>query len=97
MANGAKSLAHVLAAVVVAFAMAPRVEFRKAWQISLSRHTTARFSFDHERSRRHPQIGHDLPDLLERFARTIAGSVATDKVLSCCQHNSYSQHYPCPR
>ncbi len=94
--NGAKSLAHVLAAVVVAFAMAPArgVSQTLADKLFLG---TRRLDFRSTMNEAAAILKSvtTLQDLLERFAKTIAGAVATDRVFILLpEHNVFSQHYP---
>ncbi len=98
MANGAKSLAHVLAAIVVAFAMAPArgVSQSLADKLFLG---TRRLDFRSTMNEAAAILKSvtTLQDLLERFAKTIAGAVATDSVFILLpDHNAFSQHYPLP-
>ena len=96
--NGAKSLAHVVAAVVVAFAMAPArgVSQTLADKLFLG---TRRLDFRSTMNEAAAILKSvtTLQDLLERFAKTIAGAVATDRVFILLpEHNAFSQHYPPP-
>ena len=96
MPNGAKTLAHVLAAIVVAFAMAPArgVSQGLADKLFLG---TRRLDFRSTMSEAASILKSvtTLQDLLGRFAKTIAGAVATDKVFILLpDHNTFSQHYP---
>jgi PAS domain S-box-containing protein len=96
--NGAKSLAHVLAAVVVAFAMAPArgVSQSLADKLFLG---TRRLDFRSTMNEAAAILKSvtTLQDLLERFAKTIAGAVVTDSVFILLpDHNAFSQHYPLP-
>lgn len=96
MANQAKSLAHVLAAIVVAFAMAPArgVSQSLADKLFLG---TRRLDFRSTMNEAAAILKSvtTLQDLLERFAKTIAGAVATDTVFILLpDHNAFSQQYP---
>jgi PAS domain S-box-containing protein len=96
MPNGAKTLAHVLAAIVVAFAMAPArgVSQGLADKLFLG---TRRLDFRSTMSEAASILKSvtTLEDLLGRFAKTIAGAVATDKVFILLpEHTAFSQHYP---
>ena len=98
MASRAKSLAHVLAAIVVAFAMAPArgVSQTLADKLFLG---TRRLDFRSTMNEAAAILKSvtTLQDLLERFAKTIAGAVATDIVFILLpDHNAFSQHYPLP-
>ncbi|HEV2841226.1 MAG TPA: ATP-binding protein [Chthoniobacterales bacterium] len=98
MANRAKSIAHVLAAIVVAFAMAPArgVSQSLADKLFLG---TRRLDFRSTMNQAAAILKSvtTLEDLLERFAKTIAGAVATDHVFILLpDHNAFSQHYPLP-
>lgn len=98
IADRAKSLAHVLAAVVVAFAMAPArgVSQTLADKLFLG---TRRLDFRSTMNQAAAILKSvtTLEDLLERFAKTIAGAVATDHVFILLpDHNAFSQHYPLP-
>jgi PAS domain S-box-containing protein len=98
MQSGAKSLAHVLAAIVVAFAMAPArgVSRSLADKLFLG---TRRLDFRSTMNEAAAILKSvtTLQDLLERFAKTIAGAVGTDTVLILLpDHNAFSQHYPPP-
>ncbi|MEY2559167.1 MAG: hypothetical protein QOE34_2592 [Verrucomicrobiota bacterium] len=94
--DGAKSLAHVLAALVVAFAMAPArgVSQSLADKLFLG---TRRLDFRSTMNEAAAILKSvtTLQDLLGRFAKTIAGAVATDRLLILLPyHNAFSQHYP---
>lgn len=94
--GGAKSLAHTLAAIVVAFAMAPArgISQSLADKLLLG---TRRLDFRSTVNQAAAILKSvtTLHDLLERFAKTIAGAVLTDKVLILLpDHNSFSQQYP---
>jgi PAS domain S-box-containing protein len=94
----AKSLAHIVAAVVVAFAMAPArgVSQSLADKLFLG---TRRLDFRSTMNEAAAILKSvtTLQDLLERFAKTIAGAVATDSVFILLpEHNTFVQHYPPP-
>jgi len=96
MPNGAKTLAHVLAAIVVAFAMAPArgVSQGLADKLFLG---TRRLDFRSTMNEAASILKSvtTLQDLLGRFAKTIAGAVATDRVLILLpDHNAFAQQYP---
>ncbi len=98
MADDAKSLAHVLAAIVVAFAMAPArgVSQSLADKLFLG---TRRLDFRSTMNETAAILKSvtTLQDLLQRFAKTIAGAVATDTVFILLpDHNAFSQQYPLP-
>jgi hypothetical protein len=98
MQNGAKSLAHILAAIVVAFAMAPArgVSQSLADKLFLGTRRLDFRSTVNEAAAILKSVT-TLQDLLERFAKTIAGAVTTDRVLILLpDHNAFSQHYPLP-
>ncbi len=96
--NEATSLAHVVAAIVVAFAMAPArgVSQSLADKLFLG---TRRLDFRSTMNEAAAILKSvtTLQDLLERFAKTIAGAVATDTVFILLpDHNAFAQHYPHP-
>jgi PAS domain S-box-containing protein len=96
MQGGAKSFAHVLAAISVAFAMAPArgVSQRLADKLFLGTRRLDFRSTVNEAAAILKSVT-TLHDLLERFARTIAGAVVTDKVLILLpDHNAFAQQYP---
>jgi PAS domain S-box-containing protein len=98
MQSGAKSLAHVLAAIVVAFAMAPArgVSQSLADKLFLGTRRLDFRSTVNEAAAIMKSVT-TLQDLLERFAKTIAGAVGADTVLILLpDHNAFSQHYPPP-
>jgi PAS domain S-box-containing protein len=93
-----RSLAHIVAAVVVAFAMAPArgVSQSLADKLFLG---TRRLDFRSTMNEAAAILKSvtTLQDLLERFAKTIAGAVATDTVFILLpDHNAFSQQYPLP-
>ena len=91
-----KQLAHVVAAVVIAFAMAPARGLSQslADRLVIGARRLDLQSTMNEAAAILKSVA-TLPDLLERFARTIAGAVATDSVciLLPTQHG-FSQQYP---
>lgn len=98
LADRARSLAHVVAAVVVAFAMAPArgVSQTLADKLFLG---TRRLDFRSTMNEAAAILKSvtTLEDLLERFAKTIAGAVGTHHVFILLpDHNAFSQHYPLP-
>jgi PAS domain S-box-containing protein len=95
---GRQPLAHVVAAVVIAFAMAPArgVSQSLADRLFVG---TRRLDFRSTMNQAAAILKSvtTLQDLLERFAKTIAGAVATDNVFILLpDHNSFAQHYPLP-
>jgi PAS domain S-box-containing protein len=94
----AQSIAHVAAAIVIAFAMAPArgVSQRLAERLFIS---ARRLDF-------RATVGNaatilksvtTLRDLLERFAQTIAQAANTERVLILLAHkDEYAQYYPAP-
>ena len=94
----ARSIAHVLAAIAVAFAMAPArgVSQRLAERLFIS---AQRLDF-------RATVGNaatilksvtTLPDLLARFAQTIAQAANTERVIILmAQKEGYAQQYPAP-
>jgi PAS domain S-box-containing protein len=96
--NEAKSLAHVVAAIVVAFAMAPARGVSQSFADKLFL-GTRRLDFRSTMNEAAAILKSvtTLQDLLERFAKTIAGAVATDSVFILLPgHNAFAQHYPLP-
>jgi PAS domain S-box-containing protein len=96
LTSDAQPIAHVVAAVVVAFAMAPArgVSQSLADKLFLG---TRRLDFRTTMNEAAAILKSvtTLQDLLERFAKTIAGAVATDSVFILLPgHHSFSQHYP---
>ena len=96
--GGVNSVAHVVAAVVVAFAMAPArgISQSLADKLFLG---TRRLDFRSTMNEAAAILKSvtTLQDLLERFAKTIAGAVATDSVFILLpDHNAFAQHYPLP-
>jgi nitrogen-specific signal transduction histidine kinase len=94
----ARSSAHVVAAIVIAFAMAPArgVSRSLADKLFLG---TRRLDFRSTMNEAAAILKSvtTLQDLLERFAKTIAGAVATDTVFILLPaHHGFSQHYPLP-
>lgn len=96
MPHGAKSLAHVIAAIVIAFAMAPArgVSQGLADKLFLG---TRRLDFSSTMSEAASILKSvtTVQDLLNRFAKTIAEAVGTDRVLILLpEKDTYAQHYP---
>ncbi len=94
----ARSIAHVAAAIVIAFAMAPARGVSRSLSDKLFL-GTRRLDFRSTMNEAAAILKSvtTLQDLLERFAKTIAGAVATDSVLILLpDHNAFSQHYPLP-
>jgi nitrogen-specific signal transduction histidine kinase len=96
MPHGAKSLAHVIAAVVIAFAMAPArgISQGLADKLFLG---TRRLDFSSTMSQAASILKSvtTVQDLLNRFAKTIAEAVGTDRVLILLpEKDTYAQHYP---
>jgi two-component system NtrC family sensor kinase len=94
--NSAKSLAHVVAAVVVAFAMAPArgVSQGLADKLFLG---ARRLDFQSTMSQAAGILKSvtTLQDLLDRFAKTIGEAVGTDRVfILLAEKDAYAQHYP---
>jgi PAS domain S-box-containing protein len=94
----ARSIAHVTAAIVIAFAMAPArgVSRSLADKLFLG---TRRLDFRSTMNEAAAILKSvtTLQDLLERFAKTIAGAVATDSVFILLpDHHGFSQQYPLP-
>lgn len=93
-----KPLAHVVAAVVIAFAMAPArgVSQSLADRLFIG---TRRLDFRSTMNEAAAILKSvtTLQDLLQRFAKTIAGAVATDSVFILLpKHQGFSQQYPLP-
>jgi PAS domain S-box-containing protein len=91
-------LAHVVAAVVIAFAMAPArgISQSLADRLFIG---TGRLDFRSTMNEAAAILKSvtTLQDLLERFAKTIAGAVATDSVFILLpDHQGFSQQYPLP-
>jgi PAS domain S-box-containing protein len=94
----ARSIAHVAAAIVIAFAMAPArgVSRSLADKLFLG---TRRLDFRSTMNEAAAILKSvtTLEDLLERFAKTIAGAVATDNVFILLPvPHGFSQQYPRP-
>jgi PAS domain S-box-containing protein len=94
----ARSIAHIAAAIVIAFAMAPArgVSRSLADKLFLG---TRRLDFRSTMNEAAAILKSvtTLQDLLERFAKTIAAAVATDSVFILLpDHGAFSQHYPLP-
>ncbi len=93
-----RGLAHVLAAVVIAFAMAPArgISQSLADRLIIGARRLDFRSTMNEATAILKSVT-TLPDLLERFAKTIAGAVATDSVLILLpDQRGFSQQYPRP-
>jgi PAS domain S-box-containing protein len=94
----AQSIAHVAAAIVIAFAMAPARGISRSLADKLFL-GTRRLDFRSTMNEAAAILKSvtTLEDLLERFAKTIAGAVATEHVfiLLPVQHG-FSQQYPRP-
>jgi PAS domain S-box-containing protein len=98
LSSDAQPAAHVVAAIVVAFAMAPArgVSQSLADKLFLG---TRRLDFRSTMNEAAAILKSvtTLQDLLERFAKTIAGAVATDTVFILLpDHHGFSQQYPLP-
>lgn len=98
MLGDARSVAHVAAAIVIAFAMAPArgVSRSLADKLFLG---TRRLDFRSTMNEAAAILKSvtTLEDLLERFAKTIAGAVATDHVFILLPvQQGFSQQYPRP-
>ena len=96
LTGGSRTLAHVLAAIVIAFAMAPARGISQSLADRLfigSRRLDFRSTMNQAAAILKSVA--TLQDLLERFAKTIAGAVATEHVfiLLPSQHG-FSQQYP---
>lgn len=94
----ARATAHVIAAIVIAFAMAPArgVSSSLADKLFVG---TRRLDFRSTMSEAAAILKSvtTLQDLLERFAKTIAGAVATDTVFILLpDQHGFSQQYPVP-
>jgi PAS domain S-box-containing protein len=94
----AGSIAHVAAAVVIAFAMAPARGVSRSLADKLflgSRRLDFRSTMNEAAAILKSVT--TSQDLLERFAKTIAGAVATDSVFILLpDHQGFSQQYPLP-
>jgi len=94
----AKSIAHVAAAIVIAFAMVPArgVSRSLADKLFLGTRRLDFHSTMNEAAAILKSVS-TLQDLLERFAKTIAGAVATDVVVILLpDRHGFSQQYPLP-
>ncbi|PYK92474.1 MAG: hypothetical protein DME36_13260 [Verrucomicrobia bacterium] len=96
--NKSTSLAHIIAALVVAFAMAPArgLSQRLADRLFVG---TRRIDFQATMNQATAILKSvtTLRELLERFAGTIAQAVGTDRVLILlAQKEVYAQHHPPP-
>ena len=94
----AGSSAHVAAALAIAFAMAPARGLSRSLADKLflgSRQLDFRSTMNEAAAILKSVT--TLQDLLERFAKTIAGAVATDSVFILLpNHRGFSQQYPLP-
>ncbi|HYY13122.1 MAG TPA: ATP-binding protein [Chthoniobacterales bacterium] len=94
--NDAKSLAHVAAALVVAFAMAPArgISQRLADRLLVGSHRLD-FQATMKQAAAILQSVTTVADLLQRFGETIADAVETDRVFILLPDKSgFSQQYP---
>jgi nitrogen-specific signal transduction histidine kinase len=94
----ARSVAHLAAAIVIAFAMAPARGVSRSLADKLFV-GTRRLDFRSTMNEAAAILKSvtTSQDLLERFAKTIAGAVATDTVFILLPaHHGFSQHYPLP-
>src|SRR5207245_6440868 len=93
-----RSFAHVTAALVVAFAMAPArgLSQRLAERLFISTHRLDFRSMMNEATVILKSVT-TLSDLLERFAGTIARAVNTERVIILlAEKDTYGQYYPSP-
>jgi PAS domain S-box-containing protein len=98
MIGDAHSVAHVAAAIVIAFAMAPARGISRSLADKLFL-GTRRLDFRSTMNEAAAILKSvtTLEDLLERFAKTIAGAVATDHVFILLPvQQGFSQQYPRP-
>src|SRR6266404_1386074 len=96
--NESTSLAHIIAALVVAFAMAPArgISQRLADRLFIRTHQLD-FRATMNQATAILKSVTTLRELLERFAGTIAQAVGTDRVLILlAQKEAYAQHHPPP-
>jgi PAS domain S-box-containing protein len=98
LSSDARSIAHVAAAIVIAFAMAPArgVSRSLADKLFLG---TRRLDFGSTMNEAAAILKSvsTLQDLLERFAKTIAGAVGADSVFILLpDHRGFTQQYPVP-
>src|SRR5438552_11734775 len=96
--SNAHTVAHVTAAVVIAFAMAPArgISQRLAERLFIGSHQLD-FRATVSKAAKILTSVTTLRDLLERFAGTIAQAVGTDRVLILlAQKDVYAQHHPPP-
>jgi PAS domain S-box-containing protein len=94
----AHSIAHVAAAIVIAFAMAPArgVSQRLAERLFISAHRLD-FRATVGKAAGILKSVTTLRDLLERFAQTIAQAANTERVvILLAQKDSYTQYHPAP-
>ena len=98
LAGGSRPFAHVLAAIVIAFAMAPARGISQSLADRLfigSRRLDFRSTMNQAAAILKSVA--TLQDLLERFAKTIAGAVATEHVFILLpSQQGFSQQYPVP-
>ncbi len=95
VSNG-HSIAHVMAAIVVAFAMAPArgISQRLAERLFIGSHQLD-FRATVSKAAKILSSVTTLRDLLDRFANTVAGAVGTDRVFILLQDKQgFSQQYP---
>lgn len=98
LATETRSIAHIAAALAVAFAMAPA---RGVSQALANRLFLGSRSLDFRSTVRKAaailRSVTTLPDLLERFAKTIGGAVGTDRVVILLpSRHGFTQAYPPP-
>jgi PAS domain S-box-containing protein len=96
--GGAASIAHVTAAIVIAFAMAPArgISQRLAERLFISAHRLD-FRATVRKAANILASVTTLRDLLNRFAKTVAEAANTDRVLILLgQKNGYAQQHPTP-
>jgi PAS domain S-box-containing protein len=98
LAGGSRPLAHVLGAIVVAFAMAPArgISQSLAERLFIGTRRLDFRSTMNEAAAILKSVA-TLQDLLERFAKTIAGAVGTEHVFILLPtQQGFSQQYPVP-
>jgi PAS domain S-box-containing protein len=98
LTGDATSIAHVAAAIVVAFAMAPARGISQSLADKLFLGTRQLdFRSTMNQAAAILKSVTTSQDLLQRFAKTIAGAVATDTVfILLLDHHGFSQQYPLP-
>jgi len=98
LTGDAPSIAHVAAAIVVAFAMAPARGISRSLADKLFLGTRQLdFRSTMNQAAAILKSVTTSQDLLQRFAKTIAGAVATDTVfILLLDHHGFSQQYPLP-